>query len=163
MQNEQNPDASQSDREGALAERFKDKKYRDSYVATQTRAVLSRQMRNFRGELSQQQFAELLGKRQTVVSRLESPAKGGWTLRTMLEIALKLDVAVFCRFVDFPTFTKYSGDLSEEALSPASFDSCVEKEKEAPPRRSAAIEALFVEPPIAESRSGAMRGLGLSE
>lgn len=106
----------------SLAQEFRDKRYRDGYVAAHARSVLSRQMRNFRGKLSQMEFAEKLGKQKTVVARLENPAYGGWSIRTMLEIARKLDVAVFVRFVDFPTFLQYTGDLSGGAVHPASYD-----------------------------------------
>jgi predicted XRE-type DNA-binding protein len=105
-----------------LAENIHDKRYRDGYVATHTRQVLAKQMREFRGEMPQTEFAELIGKRQTIVSRLENPSYTGWTLNTLFEIASKLNVAVFVRFVDFPTFLKYSGDQTETALHPASYD-----------------------------------------
>jgi hypothetical protein len=105
-----------------LAEEFHDKRYRDGYVAAHTRSVLARQMRNFRGELTQTEFGAQIGKRQTVISRLESSAYGGWGLRTMLEIARKQNVALFCRFVDLPTFLKYTNDLSDNALRPQPYD-----------------------------------------
>ena len=41
-------------------------------------------MRNFRGQLPQADFAAKIGKQKTVVGRLEKPAYGGWSLRTML-------------------------------------------------------------------------------
>jgi hypothetical protein len=118
-----------------LKEKFHDKQYRDGYVASHTRTVLAQQMRNFRGRLSQVDFAEQLGKQKTVIARLENPAYGGWSLRTMLEIARKLNVAVFVRFVDFPTFLNYSGNLSDEALRPAPYKeetiaTLVEEEKQ---------------------------------
>jgi hypothetical protein len=106
----------------SLAARFHDKRYRDGYVAAHTRNVLARQMRNFRGDLSQAKFAELIDKRPTQVQRLENPAYSGWSLRTMLEMSRKMNVAVLVRFVDFPTFLKYSGDLSDEALRPVPYD-----------------------------------------
>jgi hypothetical protein len=106
-----------------LAEKFRDKRYRENYVAGHTRQVLARQMRNFRGELSQGEFGELIGKRQTVVSRLENPNYGAWQLRTMFEVARKLDLAVFARFVDFKRFLQYSNDLSDDALHPKPYDS----------------------------------------
>jgi hypothetical protein len=79
-------------------------------------------MRKFRGERSQAAFARELGTTQTIISRLENPNYSGWSLRTMLETARKLDVAVFVRFVDFPTFLRYSGDLSEAALHPEGYN-----------------------------------------
>jgi hypothetical protein len=84
-------------------------------------------MRNFRDALSQAEFGALIGKRQTVISRLESPAYGSWTLRTMLQLARRRNVAVFVRFVDFPTFLKYTDDLSDSALLPQPYDKTVEE------------------------------------
>ena len=105
-----------------LAEKMHDKGYRDGYVAAHNRQVLAKQMREFRGEKSQTDFAQKIDKRQTIVSRLENPNYSGWTLGTLFEIASKLDVAVFVRFVDFPTFLKYTGNQSESALHPAQYD-----------------------------------------
>jgi hypothetical protein len=106
-----------------LAEKFHDKQYRHGYVAAHTRGVLARQMRNFRGELSQADFAAKIGKQKTVVGRLENPGYGGWSLRTMLEIAREEDVAVLARFVDFPTFLGFTDDMSDEAFCPRAYHS----------------------------------------
>jgi|SRR6516162_892031 hypothetical protein len=111
-----------SRRLSSLTEKFHNKQYRDGYVAAHTRRVLAEQMRNFRGSLSQADFAEKLGKQKTVIGRLENPAYGGWSVRTMFEIARKLNVAVFARFVDFPTFLKYTNDLSDGALNPTPYE-----------------------------------------
>jgi hypothetical protein len=119
-------------------------------------------MRNFRGDLSQAEFGAVIGKRQTVVSRLESPAYGSWTLRTMLEIARKKNVAVFCRFVDFPTFLKYSGDLSESALAPAQYENkdLVELIQETDRHQNEdALRALFSEPSPSAETNSALEGL----
>ena len=105
-----------------LAEKMHDKRYRDGYVATHTRQVLAKQMREFRGHRPQTEFADLIDKRQTMVSRLENPNYSGWTLGTLFEIASKLNVAVFVRFVDFPTFLKYSGIQTATAFHPAAYD-----------------------------------------
>jgi hypothetical protein len=105
-----------------LIEKMRDKRYRHGYVAAHTREMLAKQMREFRGKISQTEFAEKLDKRQTMVSRLENPSYVGWTLSTMFEIARKQDVAVFVRFVDFPTFLKLSEDMSESALYPRPYD-----------------------------------------
>src|SRR5262249_31558562 len=84
----------------SLIEKFRDKEYRDSYIAGHTRRFLARQMRKFRGDESQTEFGALLDKRQTVVSRLEDPNYGKWTLQTLFEVATKLNIAVLVRFVD---------------------------------------------------------------
>jgi hypothetical protein len=106
----------------SLVEKFRDKSYRDSYVASHTRRFLAHQMRKFRGEMSQSQFADLIAKKQTVVSRLENPRYGKWTLQTLFDVASKLNVAVIVRFVDIPTFIKLSEDLSESASHPRPYD-----------------------------------------
>jgi hypothetical protein len=116
-----------------LTENFSDKTYRDGYVASHTRGVLAQQMRNFRGNRSQEEFAANLDTQKTIIGRLENPAYSGWSLRTLLEIARKMNVAVFCRFVDLPTFLHLTEDLSDKALNPA-FDVPAET---APPGTSA--------------------------
>ncbi len=105
-----------------LAEKLHDEKYRHGYVEAHSRRFLARQMRKFRGKQTQSEFGTLIDKRQTVVSRLEDANYRGWTLGTMFEIARCLGVAAFVRFVDFQTFLKYSGDMSEEAIHPRPYD-----------------------------------------
>jgi hypothetical protein len=151
------PSPADSRRFARLAEQMRDKRYRDSYVASHTRQMLARQMRKFRGDASQAAFAETLGKRQTVISRLENPGYTGWTLRTLFDIANALNVAVFVRFVDFATFLKYSDDLSERAMRPSPYDQHtmdeLAKEDERLAKNSA-LKALFSVPPTQEiSRS----------
>lgn len=111
-----------SSRLAKLAHQFRDKSFRDTYVVAHTRRFLARQMRKFRGSMSQTEFADFLGKKQTVVSRLENPNYTGWTLSTLFEVASKLNIAVFVRFVDFSTFLKYSDDQTAEAMRPEAYD-----------------------------------------
>jgi hypothetical protein len=101
-----------------IAEKMHDERYRHAYVINHTRQFLAQQMRAFRGDMSQAQFGRLLGKPQSVVSRLEDPNYGKWTLQTLFDVAKAMDVGVFVRFVDFPTFLKYSDDFSESAQRP---------------------------------------------
>jgi hypothetical protein len=119
---EKERDLADSPRLRNLIEKFREKAYRDSYVAGHTRRFLARQMRKFRGEKSQANFGALLDKRQTVVSRLEDPNYGKWTLQTLFDVAAKLNVAVLVRFVDFPTFLRLSEDMSEDASQPQPYD-----------------------------------------
>jgi hypothetical protein len=145
-----------------LAEKFRDKQYRDAYVAAHTRGVLARQMRNFRGDLSQADFAEEISKQKTMVARLENSAYGGWSLRTMLEIARNRDVAIFCRFVDFPTFLKLTNDFSDEALYPAPYDqSAIDQlaDREEFGEQEQGLKALFSPPVDAPSPSKALDGM----
>jgi len=111
-----------SHRFARLAEQMQDKRFRDAYVASQNRRMLAHQMRKFRGDESQADFAKTLGKQATIVSRLENPSYSGWSLRTMFEVAQALGVAVFVRFMDFPTFLKYTDDMSEKTLRPDAYN-----------------------------------------
>jgi hypothetical protein len=96
------------------AKKLRNRKHRHSYVVDYTRRFLARQMRAFRGERSQSEFGDLIGKRRTQVSRLEDPAYGKWTLQTLFDVAEKLEVEVFVRFVDHSTFLRLSEAMDQE-------------------------------------------------
>ncbi len=116
------PEDADSHRFVRLAPKLADKAYRDGYVATHLRTWLAGQVRALRGSMSQKEFGKLIGKPQTVVSRLENPAYGKLTLETLLDVASKLDIALVVRFVDYPTFLVATNDFSEAALRPAPYD-----------------------------------------
>jgi hypothetical protein len=111
-----------------LAMKMRDETYRNRYVESHNRRTIAQQMREFRGEMSQTEFARKIGTSQQIVSRLENPNYHGWTAATFFAVARKLGVAAIMRFVDFPTFLKYSNDLSEQAeqaMCPKSYDQAV--------------------------------------
>lgn len=127
-----------------LAKRLCGKAYREAYLGSRIRQFLAHQMRSFRGDRSQAEFGRIIGQSQSVISeRLESPAYGKWTVQTLLDIAAKLDVALIVQFVDWPTFLKFTHEISDETVRPASFDERKLMEAiEPPPRRSEAAEAF---------------------
>jgi hypothetical protein len=131
-----------------LIEKFRDKAYRDSYTAAHTRRFLARQMRKFRGEKSQSEFGNLIDKRQTVVSRLEDPKYGKWTLQTLFDVAEKLNVAVVVRFVDIPTFLKSSEDMSDDASQPQPYDEAKTASAFEHPAKKLVIRPLGIGEPI---------------
>lgn len=83
-----------------LREKFKDKDYRTSYINAHTKNSLAAQLRELRGDKSQQAFADEIGRTQTVVARLENPSYGKWSLSTILDIAAVLDKAVVVKFME---------------------------------------------------------------
>jgi hypothetical protein len=115
------PESVASHRFARLAPKLADKSYRDSYVSTQMRTWLADQVRALRGDLTQTEFGKLIGKPQTVVSRLEDPDYGKLTLETLLDVASKLDIALLVRFVDHVTFLVATNNFSESALRPAAY------------------------------------------
>lgn len=116
------PEIVASHRFARLAPKLADKTYRDSYVSSQLRTWLADQVRALRGGMSQKEFGQLIGKPQTVVSRLEDPDYGRLTIETLLDVASKLDIALLVRFVDHPTFLVATNDFSDTALRPAPYN-----------------------------------------
>jgi transcriptional regulator with XRE-family HTH domain len=118
----------------SLAGSLEDVEFRGSYMAHHLRAFLADQIRGLRGDMSQKEFGELIGKPQSVVSRLESEDYRSVSLQTLIEIAIKLNIAFLGRFVDFPTFLRATADFSEKAIVPAPYnknamDALIEEER----------------------------------
>lgn len=107
-----------SHRFARLAPKLANKSYRDNYVSMQLRVWLADQVRNLRGDMTQAEFGKVIGKPQTVVSRLEDPDYGRLTIETLLDVAQKLDIALVVRFVDHATFLMATNDFSDNALRP---------------------------------------------
>ena len=105
-----------------LAQKFANKRFRDSYVSANVRRFLAMQLRTLRGHLSQEEFGELIGIPQSVVSRYEDPSYGKFSLETLLKIAAKLDRALIARIVDYPAFLRFTEDVSPQALCPDGYD-----------------------------------------
>jgi Helix-turn-helix len=101
-----------------LGEQFKKEKFRKSYFARQLKVFLAAQIRTLRGDRTQTEFGELIGKPQSVVARLERESYGKVNLQTLIDIATKLDIALIIRFVNFSTFLEWTKDYSQEALAP---------------------------------------------
>lgn len=139
------------------------KAYREAYLGSRIRQFLAHQMRSFRGDRSQVEFGRVLGQSQSVISeRLESPAYGKWNLQTLLDIAAKLDVALIVQFVDWPTFLKFTHEISDETVRPASFDARKLAESIEPPaRRSEAAEA-FAKMIGAQGQGGGLYGQAIA-
>jgi transcriptional regulator with XRE-family HTH domain len=95
------------------------KSYRDEYLATQVKGGIAYQIQALRAKahLSQSEFGEKIGKPQSVVSRLESTEYGSLNVRTLLDVAAGMDVALLIRFVSYPEFFKWTERMSEADLS----------------------------------------------
>jgi transcriptional regulator with XRE-family HTH domain len=80
-----------------------------------------RALREARG-WSQGELSRRLGKPQSVVSRMEDPTYGKLTVQTLMEVADAFDVALWVRFVSFPTFVGLTRDLTQRSFVVDSFD-----------------------------------------
>lgn len=93
-------------------------------MASRVRTNIALQVRGLREQrgLNQTEYAQLLGKPQSVLSRLENTAYGKVSVQTLLDIAHALDVALVVRFCGYDEFFRMMGDVSPNALRVQSFE-----------------------------------------
>lgn len=106
-----------------LLDKLRRKPYREAYVEENVRTGIAYQIRALREARgwSQKKLAEVLGKPQSVLSRIEDPDYGKLSLQTLLEVAAAFDVALLVQFADFPEFIQRMANVSPEALDKQSF------------------------------------------
>lgn len=101
-----------------------DKEYRDLYVDSHLRNGLAfqiRGMRNSRG-WTQAQLAGKCNSRQTLISRLENPDYGRYTIETLKKLASVFDVALLVRFVPFSELLGRTVLMDEREFNVPSFE-----------------------------------------
>lgn len=98
---------------------FADKDFRDAFVEENIKTGLALQIRALRekAKLSQPALAKMAGKTQSVISRLEDPNYGKFTIRTLLDLARAFDVALLVKFVSFSKLVAELKDLSPSTLA----------------------------------------------
>ena len=131
-----------------LVENFKDKHYRDVFVAEQIFSGLPLKIHKLREVKfpTQKAFAEGLGKHQSWVSQLENPNYGKLTLTTLLEVASTLDVALEVDFVPFSRIIDRSSHLSPEWFTVPSFDDEIRELEQEPMTTAFDDAAMFYRP-----------------
>jgi transcriptional regulator with XRE-family HTH domain len=107
-------------RDRQTLEKFASKKYRDGYLQSRVRGFIAYQIQALREKLglTQAQFAELTGKKQSTISRLEDTEYGKVSVQTLLDIACAADVALVVKFASYPEFLDQTRNMSVEALQP---------------------------------------------
>jgi hypothetical protein len=95
------------------------KAYRDAYVLEHIKNGIAFQIRTLREDRdwTQGKLGELAKKPRNVISRLEDPNYGKFTLATLLEVASAFDVGLMVKFVPFSRLVREYDDVSPEALS----------------------------------------------
>lgn len=93
-----------------------DREYRDAYLESHVKSSIAYQIQALREKtrLSQADFGALIGKPQSVVSRLENTEYGALNVNTLLEIAAALEIGLQVRFADFETVIR--SDVSPAAM-----------------------------------------------
>ena len=109
--------------------RLANKRARDAYVAAELANSISSQIRVLRQqrEWSQKDLAEKLGTTQGVVSRLEDPSYGRFSIKTLLELGSIFDVSILARFLPFSQSVQVTWDTRRESLEAESFDDDVRR------------------------------------
>lgn len=107
-----------------MNEEFDEKKYRESFVEENISTGIAFQIRALRKKekWSQEDLGEKAGKAQNVISRLENPDYGKFTLNTLLALAAAFDVGLMVRFVSFSGLRASLRDVSEPALAVPNFN-----------------------------------------
>lgn len=81
---------------------------RDAYVQAEVATALAHQIRAVRLQRgwSQAELAHRMGTKQHVVSRLEDPSYGRYSLQTLFQLSRAFDAGLQVRFVSFVTMLK---------------------------------------------------------
>lgn len=95
------------------------KAFRIAFLAENIKAGLAFQIRALRerAKWSQPELAEKSAKTQSVISRLENPNYGKYTISTLLDMARAFDVALLIKFVPYSRLIAELQDLSPKGLA----------------------------------------------
>lgn len=108
-----------SSRKRIVERLLRSREHRASYVSAHIKngvAFQIRAMRDSRG-WTQSKLGEEAGKPSNVISRLEDPNYGKYTLATLQEIATALDVGLLVKFVPFSRLVREYESVSPEDLT----------------------------------------------
>jgi len=102
---------------------LENKKFRHAYLKEHIRIGIASQIRILRNKLniSQSQLAEIIGTKQSVISRIEYPDSVSVNLNTLLKIAEAFDIGLLVKFSAFGKFLAESQDISPKALAVNSY------------------------------------------
>lgn len=105
-----------------MFKKFKDKRYRDAFLASQIRRIIPKQVRAIRDaqRMTQQQLADAAHTTQTVISRIEKGSgSGNLTIKSLLNLASALDVGLVIRFEPIDRLIAWTEHLSSDDITPA--------------------------------------------
>lgn len=113
-----------SDKERQIRDSLNNKEYRDTLAIEHVNTTLAIQIRKMREnhKWSQNDLAGHLGKHQETISQWENPDYGRYSISTLKELAAIFDVALLVKFIPFSDMVQDMVNLSEDRLSPPSFN-----------------------------------------
>lgn len=106
-------------KKSTIARLLESKAYRDAYVLEHIKNGIAFQIRALRDERgwTQEDLGEAMGKPRNVVSRIEDPNYGKFTIATLLETASAFNIGLLVKFVPFSRLVKEYEDVSPAGLS----------------------------------------------
>lgn len=87
-------------------------------------------------QMNQREFARLIGKRQSTISKLENLESGLPSVQTLLEIARELGVGLMIKFVSYPELLTRAADAPPSGLGPENIYQSLEAERKSNRRRA---------------------------
>ena len=98
--------------------------FRRAFLEENIKTGIAFQVRALRekNKWSQPKLGERAGKTQSVISRIEDPNYGNFTIRTLLDLARAFDVALLVKFVSYSQLITELKDLSPKALAVSSYE-----------------------------------------
>lgn len=108
-------------------EKFLNDSYRWSYLEGYVKGGIAYQIQALREKMAmnQTEFGSLIGKPQSVVSRLEDTEYGAVNVNTLIEIANHLKIGLQIRFCDFQTVL--DADMSPQALAVENINETIDR------------------------------------
>jgi transcriptional regulator with XRE-family HTH domain len=112
-------------------QKFSSKKYRDGYLQSRVRGYIAYQVQALREQLglTQAGFANLTGKQQSTISRLEDTEYGRVSVQTLLDIACAANVALIVKFASYPDFLDQTRSMNPGTLQPDTIQESLRKAK----------------------------------
>lgn len=104
-----------------LKDEFVDPDYRRAYAESLANTIIATQLRLLRGKMTQKEFADLVGIKQSRVSAMEDENYSSWSTKTLKKVAKGKDVVFLGRFMSFGELLDWSRRLSEDWLRPVAF------------------------------------------
>lgn len=105
-------------------QRLKNKASRDAYVEADLVNSIASQIRVLRQQRgwSQKELAEKINTSQGVISRLEDPSYGKFSMKSLLQLAAVFDVSIVTRFLPFSQSVPITWETKSDNLKAESFE-----------------------------------------